>query len=94
MGDQLRTKQGRRTEFVGTIAGKSRNLHQESCRFRLAEVFADHSLHSGLDDFQIVFRYALWQKMVLSFVAYMPIAAIKAYLRATNKGMRDIKLRI
>jgi hypothetical protein len=43
MGDQLRTKQGRRTEFVGTIAGKGRNLHQESCRFRLAEVFADHS---------------------------------------------------
>jgi hypothetical protein len=29
-------------EFVGTIAGKGRNLHQESCRFRLAEVFADH----------------------------------------------------
>ena len=42
MGDQLRTTQGRRTEFVGTIAGKSQNLHQESCRFRLAEVFADH----------------------------------------------------
>ena len=33
---------GRPTEFVGTIAGKGRNLHQESCRFRLAEVFADH----------------------------------------------------
>jgi hypothetical protein len=43
MGVQLRTKQGRRTEFVGTIAGKGRNLHQESCRFRLAKVFADHS---------------------------------------------------
>ena len=42
MGDQLRTKQERRTEFFGTIGGKSRNLHQESCRFRFAKVFADH----------------------------------------------------
>src|ERR1035437_8940471 len=51
MGDQLRTKQGRRTEFVGTIAGKGRNLHQESCRFRLAEVFADHNQASSVSGF-------------------------------------------